>query len=323
MLGLMGTPAARPSPPPPSGRANDPSVGSEPAASVDPPDLDLSVVIPAFNAAATIDAQLAALTTATTTATWEIVVVDNGSHDDTLAIIERWAQQCPRVRSVDGSDTPGAAHARNVGGRVARGRNLVFCDADDIVVTGWLDAMSGALDNHEFVCGPVELTRLNPPWLVAAKGTTGTNGVVWFDDLFPFASSCNLGIRRARFLALGGFDERLTVAEDVELALRLHLADVPLEYVPAAAIHYRYRQTRAELFHRARAYGAGRPVIAERLRIATGTQAARFQGARNWAWLVRHLGLLRTHAGQAQWLWTAGLRVGALQGSWMVRRLYL
>ena len=164
---------------------------------------------------------------------------------------------------------------------------------------------------------------LNPPWLVEAKGTTGTNDVVWFDDLFPFASSCNLGVRRDRFLALGGFDERIMVWEDVELSLRLHLAHVPLQYVPAAAIHYRYRQTRAELFERARPTGACRPQIAERLRAYSGTQPSRLQGWRNWVWLLRNLGLLRTHSGQARWLWTAGLRVGALEGSWMVRRLYL
>lgn len=290
---------------------------------VDPPDLDLSVVIPAYNAAATIDEQLAALTAEAVRFDWEIVVADNGSRDATAMIVERWAQRCPRIRLVDASEAPGAAHARNAGARAARGRNLVFCDSDDIVATGWLGAMSEALHDHEFVCGPFELARLNPPWLVEAKGTTGTNDVVWFDDLFPFASSCNLGVRRDRFLALGGFDERIMVWEDVELSLRLHLAHVPLQYVPAAAIHYRYRQTRAELFERARAYGACRPQIAERLRAYSGTQPSRLQGWRNWVWLLRNLGLLRTHSGQARWLWTAGLRVGALEGSWMVRRLYL
>ncbi len=289
----------------------------------DPPDLDLSVVIPVHDAGATIDAQLTALTAEVAPVKWEIVVVDNGSHDGTVGIVEQWAARDPRVRLVHAADVAGAAHARNAGGRVARGRNLAFCDGDDIVAVGWVAAMAAALDVHEFVGGPVELHRLNPPWLVTAKGTTGTDGLVWFDDLFPFASSCNLGIRRDQFLARRGFDETLTVAEDVELAMRLHLAGITLHYEPAAAVHYRYRQTRTELYTRARAYGAGRPLIAERFRAATGTQPARFQGWRNWAWLVRHLGLLGTRTGQARWLWTAGGRVGSLRGSWTVRRLYL
>ena len=287
------------------------------------PDLDLSVIIPAFNAADTIDAQLDALVDEAFTGTWEIVVADNGSNDDTVRRVEQRTSTYPGVRVVNGSDVRGPSHARNAGARVARGRSLAFCDADDIVASGWVAAMGASLAAHEYVGGPVELSRLNPPWLVEAKGTTGTNGVVWFDDLFPFASSCNLGVRRDRFLAIGGFDEGLEVGEDVDLGMRLHLADVPLHYTPGAGVHYRYRQTRRALFHRARSYGASRPQIAERLRARSGISASRAQGMRNWAWLVRHVGLLRSHTGQARWLWTAGLRVGSLQGSWKVRRLYL
>ena len=146
---------------------------------------------------------------------------------------------------------------------------------------------------------------------------------MWFDDLFPFASSCNLGVSRELFLAQGGFDERILVWEDVEFSMRLFLDEVELHYVPQAAVHYRYRQTRREFFDRARAYGRCRPQIAERLLAYAGTQPERWHGRRNWAWLVRHIGLLRTHTGQARWLWTAGLRIGALEGSWLVRRLYL
>ena len=199
----------------------------------------------------------------------------------------------------------------------------LFCDADDIVVQGWPGAIVEGLAEHEFVSGPFELDRLNPPWLVAAKGTTGTDGIVWFDDLFPFASSCDLGIHRDRFLAVGGFDERINIWEDVELSMRLFLEDVELVYLPAAGVHYRYRQSRSEFFARARVYGACRPQIAERLRAYAGIEADRWQGAWNWAWLVRHLGDLGDETGQAHWLWTAGLRVGALEGSWLVRRVYL
>lgn len=287
------------------------------------PDLALSVVIPAYNAADTIAAQLAALEAEEYRGSWEILVVDNGSADATASIANEWAARSQRIRVIDGSQASGAAHARNVGARSARGSALAFCDADDIVVAGWVESIATGLVDHEFVCGPLELRQLNPSWLVEAKGTTGTAGIIWFDDVFPFASSCNLGVRRDRFLALGGFDERINVWEDVELSLRLHLADVPLHYLADAGVHYRYRQTRADLFERARAYGACRPQIAERLRAYSGTEVSRFGGWRNWAWLIRHLGLLRSHSGQAQWLWTAGLRVGALEGSWKVRRLYL
>lgn len=287
------------------------------------PTLDLSVVIPAYNAADTLAEQLDALLAEEYAGTWEIVVSDNGSTDTTRAIVASYTERDPRVRLVDSSARPGAAGARNAGAQAARGRLLAFCDADDIVVEGWLGAIARGLEDAEFVSGPFELDRLNPAWLVAAKGTTGTDGIVWFDDLFPFASSCDLGIHRDRFLAVGGFDERINVWEDVELSMRLFLEDVELVYLPDAGVHYRYRQSRSEFFARARAYGACRPQIAERLRAYAGIEADRWQGARNWAWLVKHLGDLGDETGQAHWLWTAGLRVGALEGSWLVRRVYL
>ncbi|MEO6469610.1 MAG: sulfotransferase [Acidimicrobiia bacterium] len=298
-----------------------PAPDLEPALAIT--DLDVSVVIPAYNAAETLDAQLEALSAENYAGEWEILVSDNGSTDATAQIVAGWASHSPRIRLIDGSAGRGAACARNAGARAARGASLLFCDSDDIVTPGWVDAMASSLETHSFVCGPFELERLNPPWLVQAKGTTGTNGVVWFDDIFPFASSCNLGVRRDVFLALGGFDERIMVWEDVELSMRLFLKQVELHYVPEAAVHYRYRQTRREFFDRARAYGRCRPQIAERLRAYSGTQPSRWLGWRNWAWLIRHIGLLRTRTGQARWLWTAGLRVGALEGSWLVKRLYL
>ena len=286
-------------------------------------DLDLSVVIPAYNAADTIGEQLAALTSEPYAGKWEIVVSDNGSTDATAQVVQDWANRCARVRLIDGSNGRGASVARNAGAQSARGRNVLFCDADDIVATGWVSTMATSLSGHQFVCGPFELTRLNPRWLVEAKGATGTEGAVWFEDLFPFASSCNLGIERDLFLAIGGFDERIVVWEDVELSMRLFLNQVELHYDPEAAVHYRYRQSRREFFERARAYGRCHPQIAERYRAYAGTQSSRVRGWRAWLWAVRHLTDLRTRTGQARWLWTVGMRIGVLEGALIVKRCYL
>jgi glycosyltransferase involved in cell wall biosynthesis len=287
----------------------------------DGPAPTVSVVIPAYDAAATVDAQLDALLARP--GDFEVIVADNGSTDDTRAIVEHRRGRDPRVRLVDASARRGPSAARNAGARAARAEQIAFCDADDIVAEGWLTAIVDALGAHDFVTGPVELARLNPPWLVAAKGTTGTQGLVWFEGRFPFASSCNIGIRRDLFLAAGGFDESLDVGEDVDLAMRLYLDGTEVAYTPDGVVHYRYRPDRSDLFKRARAYGASRPELAERLRVRSGTPVPRWRGVRNWLWLVRHVGDLRDPAGQAHWLWTAGLRIGALEGSVHTRHLYL
>ena len=285
--------------------------------------VSLSVVVAAHDAAATIGAQLEALLAGSPMQSYEIVVVDNGSTDATAAVLGDFAARSERVRVVQATDGRGPAYARNEGARVARGRALAFCDADDVVGVGWVDAMGRALAEHAFVCGPVELDLLNPAWLAGSRGSTGTSAVAVFEGAFPFASSCNLGIDRARFLAVGGFDEQLVVGEDIDLSMRLHLLGIALHFAGDAVVHYRYRPTMGSTFDRAIAYGAARPVIAERWRGRGGVPVPRWRGARNWLWLVRHLGLLRSRPGAARWLWVAGQRLGALRGSWRVRRLYL
>jgi glycosyltransferase involved in cell wall biosynthesis len=283
---------------------------------------ELSVVIAAHNAAATLPEQLEALGAEQWAHPWEIVLVDNASTDATRTLAEQCAAGLTRLRIVDARTGRGPAHARNVGASQALGRSLAFCDSDDVIAQGWVRAMGEALRDHEFVSGPLELRQLNAEWLAESRGSTGANGLVWFDGVFPFASSCNFGIRRERFRELGGFDEALHVGEDIELSYRLSRTGVDLHYEPAAVVHYRYRPTLRATFDQARAYGASRPRIAERLR-TDGAAVSQWHGARNWAWLAKHANLLGTQAGRARWLWVAGQRVGNLQGSLEVRRLYL
>ncbi|MCX6954347.1 MAG: glycosyltransferase family A protein, partial [Verrucomicrobia bacterium] len=95
----------------------------------------VSVVIPCFNSArwlpATLDSVLAQ--------TWprvEIIVVDDGSRDDSLAVARRYASRGVRVESIANS---GAAAARNHGLALARGDYLQFLDADDLLAPDKLE----------------------------------------------------------------------------------------------------------------------------------------------------------------------------------------
>ena len=72
-------------------------------------------------------------------ADWEVVVADNGSDDGTRACVQRWSERHPRIHLVDASARRGAAAARNIGVRSARGRLLAFCDADDVEAAGGID----------------------------------------------------------------------------------------------------------------------------------------------------------------------------------------
>src|SRR5687767_8249669 len=105
----------------------------------------LTVILLTRNGATTIGDQLEALAGQTWSESWELVVVDNGSTDGTLQIVEGYRTRFPVLRIVDASEKPGAGHACNEGVRAARGAAFAFCHDDDVVGDGWLAAMGEAL----------------------------------------------------------------------------------------------------------------------------------------------------------------------------------
>lgn len=73
----------------------------------------------------------------------EVLVVDNGSTDETAAVIERWMATVPQLRCVY-EPRPGLSHARNSGVHNATGDVLAFLDDDVLVDQGWLDGLVAA-----------------------------------------------------------------------------------------------------------------------------------------------------------------------------------
>lgn len=199
---------------------------------------EVSVVIAARDAAAWIGDQLDALARQTFAGRLEVVVADNGSSDGTPAVVRRR----PAVALVDADAGRGPAYARNAGVRHARAPLLLFCDADDVVDAGWVQAMVGALGDYDAVGGFLDHAALNDERPRRWRPSEATAGGLPVGYAFlPFAPSSNMGIRRAAFDQLGGFDEALARAEDVDLCWRLQGAGMKLGYEPAARVAYRHR----------------------------------------------------------------------------------
>ena len=98
------------------------------------PDPLVSVIVPAFNAADYLGAALESLR-AQTVRDLEIIVIDDGSSDDTAAVARRFASEDPRIRVIShGKPSGRPAHARNAGLRVARGKYIALLDADDTCI---------------------------------------------------------------------------------------------------------------------------------------------------------------------------------------------
>lgn len=102
---------------------------------------EVSVVMPARDASATVDASVSSVLRQTLP-DWELIVVDDGSSDDTSAIVRGIGD--PRIAVVP-QDGRGAAAARNAGVRVARAEIVTLMDSDDLLMPRYLEAMVAAL----------------------------------------------------------------------------------------------------------------------------------------------------------------------------------
>jgi len=272
----------------------------------------VSVLVVARDAAATIGAQLDALLDQSFDAPWELVVVDDGSTDATVAVVDARAARAPWVRRVPGPGR-GVAAARNAALAAARAPRIAMVDADDVVAPGWLSAMATALDDASLVAGALEIDRLNPEWVRGTRGRALTRGPGTFAGVVTFAHSCNLGVRRDLVDRIGPFDETIDAGEDVEFSYRAGRAGVEARYAPDAVVHYRYRTTLGGLWRQGRAYGRVRAVLSRRF-TADGLALPPPSNLRAALGLLRRLPACASRAGRADWVFAAAGLVGAVGG---------
>jgi glycosyltransferase involved in cell wall biosynthesis len=224
--------------------------------------MSVSVILPTFNARPWIRDQLEALANQAYTDAWELVVADNGSKDQTPAIIARWSSRFPAFRLIDASDVRGQSHARNRAAHEASGDVLLFTDSDDIVTPQWMQRLTDGLSDSPIVTGPVA-------HFVNGAAPTG-NDVLAPErrpQIGPFVAltGCNMGIARKVFLELGGFDETMTRSwEDVDLGIRAALRGLPTGWViDALVLHRRPRSARA-MWSKEFQYGRGWTMLERR-----------------------------------------------------------
>lgn len=281
----------------------------------------LTVVIPVRNSEATVSEQLDALSNQSFEGQWEVVIADNGSTDRSVHIAQAHAGLSGRLRVIDASQRPGAAHARNKAVHAAKGDAICFCDGDDVASPQWLATLAAGLEVHDLVCGPYEVHALNPRWLADTRGDQRLTEPQRYGPVTLFPGGC-FGITRKSFELVGGFDPEYRGHEEHELALRLHVAGINAVHFPEAVMHYRYRQGRAELFQQALHYGQSHPALASAARQYGLPTPSRFE-VRPWIWLLANLHRLASFSGRRKWLWVVGCRVGRLRGSIRHRTVFL
>ncbi len=288
----------------------------------------ISVIVPFYNAASTIGAQLEALARQRWSGSWEVICVDNGSTDDTLKIIEKYRDSLPHLRILEAPTVPTEYHARNVGARAATGEALLFCDADDEVGEGWLAAMAGALSNHDFVACRIDARKLNKPWVAKGLGASQEKGLqtIGFAGPLYYAGGGTMGIKRSLLLDVaGGFDESMWHCGDAMLCIKLQLAGATLHFVPDAVLHVRHRVTFQGIFRQG--YGYAKYVtLLYKKSVALGIPKIAHpwrEAIANWRTLLGKFRRTRDKATLVYCIFQLGWQIGLVRGSIKNRVLFL
>jgi GT2 family glycosyltransferase len=203
-----------------------------------------SIIIPTFNGASRIGNCLNALLKQTAGGVAEILVVNDGSTDETEDVVARY----PGVRLINQINA-GPAAARNHGAREAKGSIILFTDDDCVPTADWLSAMLQPFDDPE---------------VIAVKGVYRTEQrslvarfvQVEYEDRYrlmarlpsiDFIDTYSAGFRRNRFLEMKGYDTSFPVpsAEDIELSYRMSACGWKMEFIPHAIVYHTHPDTLA------------------------------------------------------------------------------
>lgn len=200
----------------------------------------ISIVVPAHNAASTLAACLQALLKQRLDEPYEIIVVDDGSHDRTpcLASLSQ-----PTVKLLS-QPHKGAAAARNRGFMSACGEIILFTDADCEPVPDWAAALVRAI--RAGAAGAKGTYRTRQKSLTArfvqAEYESKYRRMARLPKI-DFIDTYSAAYRRAALLEVGGFNESLPFNEDQELSFRLAERGYDLRFVPEAVVYHTHAHT--------------------------------------------------------------------------------
>lgn len=210
----------------------------------------VSVLMPCYNAAATLDETLRSLAAQTHT-DFEILAVDDGSTDGTLDLLSRWEGREPRLR-VLAREHAGIIPALNAGLEACRGALVARMDADDLAEPERLAKQAAYMEAHprvglvaSWVAGFPESElragfRIYIDWLNSLVSDADIKRELFVES--PFAHP-SVMYRKQLVERLGAYREH-GWPEDYDLWLRMAAAEVTFAKIPEVLIHWRDHPTR-------------------------------------------------------------------------------
>ena len=200
--------------------------------------IQVSVIIPAYNASATIAKTLTALAQQDCSQPYEIIVVDDGSTDDTAQAV----QSFPKVKYVH-QENAGPASARNHGAQLAQGQFLAFTDADCTPHRDWLSCLMRGFDNNvAVVCGSYGIANPENYLAKCVHAEIVYRHRYLVPDFPKVFGSYNFCVRKNIFEAVGGFNTayRRASGEDNDLSYKIFKTGQRIYFQRQALVDHRH-----------------------------------------------------------------------------------
>lgn len=212
----------------------------------------VSVVVASYNGGRTLDECLRSLANLSYP-DYEVIVIDDGSTDNTPEIVARHDVRCLRT------ENRGLSCARNLGIESATGEIVAFIDSDAYADPDWLYFMVKALSEQKAaaVGGP----NLAPPqdgFTAACIDYAPGNPthVLVDDERAEHVPGCNMAFRKDALAAIGGFDDAHRAAgDDVDVCWKLLVRDETIAFSPGAFVWHHRRPTVRAYLRQQRGYG--------------------------------------------------------------------
>lgn len=218
----------------------------------------VSIIVPVYNGGQTLSSCLESLLNQNYPCdAYEIIVVENGSTDETLSIAQRYP-----VRLLQ-SHQRGPAAARNLGIRHSHSEIIAFTDADCIAHPDWLAELVKPYEDFTVggVAGEILAYQDDERNIVerfSDEFSPLKNFISGAGEFLPHLYTANASYRREVLQKVGGFNPDLFTAEDVDLSWRVQLeSNYRVRYAQQAIIYHQHRSTWRGLSRQYRQYGFG------------------------------------------------------------------
>ena len=205
--------------------------------------IQVSVIMPCYNASQYIGEAIQSVQSQSFI-DWELLIVDDGSTDDSAQIVQGYVARDTRIRLIQQSNS-GACRARNNGIEHARGEFIKFLDADDLLESNCLQDQVCQIQSLQLNQIPFgDYYNIDKDGKIVSEYKFNKHQELKNDQVFFFFSEWRILIsaplhRTCLLRKINGFDESLKRGQESDMHLRLALADVEFVYRPCITFRYR------------------------------------------------------------------------------------